>query len=77
MSITQFSFSASVVCPYYIRESKKSITCEGFTEDTDLSTLFADQCGKQAFQVGRCDMFDYEDRCPLAAALAKKYAGEK
>lgn len=65
------------ICPFYVKEAKQSITCEGLIDGADNMARFASADEKRVFQRERCERFDYEKRCPLAAALAKKTAADE
>ena len=45
---------AETVCPYYERESKYSITCEGVYGGTDLVTHFREAHDKKRWQQKVC-----------------------
>lgn len=56
---------ANTKCPYYIRESKYSISCEGLEEGTEHVTKFPTAKAKKDFQKTRCYSID----CPCKAAM--------
>ncbi len=55
---------ADTKCPYYIRESRYSISCEGLEEGTEHVTKFATEMDKIRFQRTRC----YSLSCPCTCA---------
>lgn len=71
-----YTFGTKTVCPFYIKEALKSITCEGLTAGTDNMTRFMSSEDKLCYQEQHCEMYDSENHCPLAAALMRKYEGE-
>lgn len=74
--MANFSFGARTVCPYYIREYKISLTCEGFIQGTCCVTRFADEAAKIKYQANVCECYDYLSRCKIAAAVHEKYKEE-
>ena len=67
-------FGERTICPYYITETGNSISCENLTAQVDRTMMrFAGRGQKEAFQETHCATFAYEERCPLAAALRRKY----
>lgn len=61
------------ICPFYLKEAQKSITCEGLIEGTSNMTRFDTEEEKLQYQSANCEMYNYANCCKLAAALAKKY----
>jgi len=63
------------VCPFYLRESGRSITCEGLTDGVDNSVKFRDENSKKGWFDKYCGCFGYV-HCPYARYLSKvKYGG--
>lgn len=60
------------VCPFYQRESGKSITCEGMGEKTEIAIKFNDNFGKQIWQKKYCRTYKYGG-CPIAEIVEKLY----
>lgn len=61
------------LCPFYIRESQKSMTCEGFlTEESFTTTKFETEAQKFAYQRVYCWRENWS-KCVLAVMLNKKY----
>ena len=58
-------------CPYFIRDSKNSITCEGFTDRTELKTIFESESQKDDFLRDNCKCLISD--CPVRAGLDMKY----
>ena len=75
--MASFSGGANTICPFYIKEAKKSITCEGLIDGVDCLMRFTDEGAKIAFQAENCERGDYFARCPQAVALEEKYEGEE
>lgn len=60
------------VCPYYLRETPKSISCEGFAGDACL-VRFACTRDKVEWAAAHCERMDYAVRCPYARMMEAKY----
>ncbi|MFR1036970.1 MAG: hypothetical protein ACLSF7_13215 [Acutalibacteraceae bacterium] len=58
-------------CPFYIRESLLSITCEGEDEQTEFAAKFKTQAEKLDWQKKRC--FQVHPDCPFYRTAAQKY----
>lgn len=62
-----------VKCPFYVSQDIKKIHCEGFTNDTYLHVAFANNALKEFHVEKRCNsLFGYL-KCPLYAAIAKRF----
>lgn len=61
----------STKCPFYIRESLLSITCEGEDEQAEFAAKFKTQDEKLEWQKKRC--FQVTPDCPIYEAAARKY----
>lgn len=64
--------ASNSICPYYIREYKRSITCEGLIDGEETLHRFRSVKEKCAHQRRCCFRYDY-DRCPYAKALDDIY----
>lgn len=64
------------VCPFYQRESRLSIICEGYCEDQQVGMKFRTEEEKRAWQREYCLRF-YYPRCPLAATVLAHYRGQE
>lgn len=62
-----------VVCPYYVKESDRSITCEGIIRCTETMIKFSSPRRKLAYQDVNCNDFSYSDNCPVARAIAGSF----
>lgn len=69
-------FGTKTICPFYVREALKSITCEGIIPGTCSMTRFESVEEKLAYQAANCEKYGYATCCRLAAALMEKYRGE-
>lgn len=58
-------------CPYYNRESKLQITCEGIEHGTKLATKFPSEHAKRDYQETYC--FERDSVCPIKIILDMKY----
>ena len=75
--MANYTFGARVICPFYLKEAGKSITCEGLAEGTTNMMRFTSEAEKQRFQELNCEMHNYEFCCPMAAAIMRtKYSEE-
>lgn len=63
------------VCPYYVREANKSITCEGMVAGTLTQHRFDSEAEMLSFQARYCCTTTYS-RCPLASSLSEKYTND-
>ncbi len=63
----------TAVCPYYINETRTSITCEGYIGGAECLTRFPTVDEKERFQAARCNSFGYVVTCPLAWIIEGKY----
>ena len=64
--------TSNVECPYYIREARLSMTCEGFIGN-EIMMRFADEKDKEAFQRQECCR--YPNGCIICNANDKKHSG--
>lgn len=65
-----------VVCPFYIREIKTQINCEGINEDSRLHLQFIHKSEFSKHKAKFCkDMKNYEN-CPLARIISEQYEKE-
>lgn len=60
------------ICPYFLREYNKSITCEGLEDTDEIMHRFDSAKDKCAFQRRYCFRYEYR-RCPFAKAITEKY----
>ena len=60
------------ICPYFLREYNKSITCEGLCGKDEFMHRFVSTKDKCDYQKKYCFRYDYS-RCPLAKILDGKY----
>lgn len=72
-AMSNYTFGAKTVCPFYVKEAGKSITCEGLSAETANMTRFESSGKKELYQTAHCETYEYADNCPLAAALMRKY----
>jgi hypothetical protein len=74
--VGNFTAGAKTICPFYIKEAKKSVTCEGLRPRMDTMIRFTSEADKRRFQHLNCERYGYEYRCLYAAALLSKYDEE-
>ena len=60
------------ICPFYQREARLSIICEGYTPQQNLMMRFESEAEKQRWQQEYCLRY-YYPRCPLAATILHHY----
>lgn len=70
--MANYSGGASVICPFYIREKDKSISCESHIGDSNL-TRFSSPEAKVTWQKYACCRKDYAARCEYARLMQEKY----
>jgi len=71
--MANYTGGANTICPFYERETERSITCEGLRGDSVLTMRFPTRREKTAWQEEFCMTFTH-NRCPLARACYEKYA---
>ena len=62
---------ALAVCPFFLSDSKTTITCEGLTEKGKVLLVFEDAQQRKAWQRSNCYL--YRCDCPLKKILNSKY----
>lgn len=72
-NVANYVYGTKTVCPFYLKEAQKSITCEGLIDGTCNMTRFNSEDEKTQYQSANCEMYNYTNCCKLAAALEKKY----
>ena len=63
-------------CPFYIRDSDRSVVCEGLIEHSVMTMTFKRSARKKAFCEKTCCSMDYGN-CPIAKVLFAKYEEEE
>lgn len=64
--------STLIVCPFFVRESEKSITCEGIIKDTVDTRRFASKAAKARHEDIYCTSLAAHAICPAAQYLSKE-----
>lgn len=72
-----YSGGVTTVCPFYQRESKYQITCEGIIYGSYTQTRFESESEKLEFMRKACASFEHALRCPLAKLLMQRYLNNK
>lgn len=67
------SSSYKTICPFYIKDADKSITCEGLIKGTSDMRRFQTTKVKREYQEHVCQTRDYAYLCPIAEALTAMY----
>lgn len=70
--MANFTGGVTTVCPYYIRETAKSITCTGVIRGTNAMSRFENSEEKAKWQSSKCTTFCYSN-CPIARESEKHY----
>ena len=70
------SSAAKCVCPFYLGETGKSISCEGMIDGTRARNVFPSSEVKMRYMQERCYSHAYARRCWHAAALVGKAEGD-
>ena len=70
--MSHYTGGATTVCPFYLRENDKTLTCEGCTWGSTTTMRFAKTQQKTAWQEEICARYHFR-RCPLASATEMKY----
>lgn len=70
--MANFTFGATTICPFYLRETEKSITCEGLQGNATIVLKFLSSSQKQKFQKQKCGNFNYIFLCSIAAAIMRE-----
>lgn len=70
--MSNVSGGASTVCPFYLRETDHSLTCEGCVRGSVTILRFGCRTDKRAWQAGICAHYHFR-RCPLAFSAELKY----
>ena len=68
--------AASIVCPFYIRDTQYALVCEGQIKGTENHARFATQDAKERYLKGVCSSFRYR-RCRIARSLQLRYDEEE
>lgn len=64
------------ICPFYQRESRLSIVCEGYCQEQQIGMKFRTEAEKIQWQQKYCLRF-YYPRCPVAATVLWHYQDQE
>ena len=64
------------ICPFYQRESRLSIVCEGYCQEQQIGMKFRTEAEKLQWQQKYCLRF-YYPRCPVAATVLWHYQDQE
>lgn len=64
-------YTASVICPFYIRERENTIVCEGEREGMEISLKFVNELQKLEHQEEHCNKI--VQNCPYEKLARDKY----
>ena len=67
-----YTAGVRTICPFYIKESDKGITCEGIIPGTMQLIRFNSVLEKRRHQQTRCERRDYADVCAIAKMLMER-----
>jgi len=62
-------------CPYYIRDSRKQITCEGVIVGSETGMKF--ECESMKIKYQRQNCFKYPNDCMICKGLDEKYEARR
>ncbi len=68
----RISVESLIQCPFFRKETKNLLCCEGFIEGTCMTTSFRDRGSALDYISANCSRRD-GGSCPLAANLFEKY----
>ena len=71
-----FHGGANTICPFYIKEAEKSITCESTIEGAANMLRFMTRELKEEYQHDFCECFCYRG-CPVAQLMEERFKEEK
>lgn len=60
-------------CPFYVRDGRRSITCEGAEPGSQNRTVFSDPAAKERFLQRECCVLPAKSRCAYGAMLMRRY----
>lgn len=63
--------AVNIICPYFLTQGKRNITCEGILEETKVSQMFVSEVQKLVYQENNC--YSNGTKCPIARLAAEKY----
>lgn len=61
----------NIKCPFYLRESEYTMTCEGIASGTELATKFPSEKEKREYQ--KCNCYHRKSSCVIMRMLEEKY----
>lgn len=62
------------VCPFYVKSGKKTITCEGITDDCATNLIFESEEARNQHRHLFCDSQANYKKCEIYKVLEEKYA---
>jgi hypothetical protein len=66
--LANYKGGATTICPYYEREAKLSISCQGVIDESQNMTKFESTEAKKKWQENVCFTYQY-DKCPIVKIL--------
>lgn len=67
-----YSLDVIIQCPFFVRESKDMLCCEGYISETCMTTSFSTRAQKLRYIYSHCVKVD-GGSCYLARSLFEKY----
>lgn len=67
----------TAICPYYLKDAEKSITCEGVLPSTSTMVRFNSAEEKRLWLERCCSTFDYNKLCVIAMLITAVYADDE
>jgi len=71
-----YTAGVRTICPFYVKESDKGITCEGIIPGTTQLIRFSSTLEKRRHQQCKCERRDYADVCAIAKLLTERAENE-
>jgi len=68
--MANYSGGTKTICPFYQKESEKSISCDVLEGVCKVRMCFQASKDRVRWQQQCCFSYDFENRCPIALALA-------
>ena len=65
--------TAAIICPYFVRMAKYSLSCEGAIPGTENMIRFATSDDMAEYVDVVCSKYGFHRICPIARELERKY----
>ena len=74
--MSNYTGGVNTVCPFYDRETRFSVSCEGIKDGSVLTMRYPSAESRKEWQECYCFSFNYKS-CPIAMLASKKYETSK